>query len=390
MERPARAHEAGPGRDAGEVRHLVQLHRLQPGRRARARLQGRLGARHATAAPRWARGCTRRCSRSPRPRSACRCRRCGWPRRAPTRCPTPRRPRRARAPTSTVPRSRTPASRCSGGSATWPAPGSASTRPPSASRDGTVTADGRGGVGALGRPRQPGLLPARPALGSRFLPHRGTALGQHGDARLAVQVLRLRRCRDRGRGRRLHRRVPHAPGRHRPRRRRQPLPARRPRPGRGRLRAGRGLADPGGPALGRGRRADAGRLATQAASTYKLPSFSEMPEVFHVALLERAHEDGAVYGSKAVGEPPLMLAFSVREALREAAAAFGPPGICVDLASPATPEAVWWALDGARRRPGARSRERGRTRRRPRPAGRRRPAPAAALGAGGPAARAGG
>lgn len=92
-----------------------------------------------------------------------------------------------------------------------------------------------------------------------------------------------------------------------------------------------------------------GRLATQAASTYKLPSFSEMPEVFNVALLERAHEDGAVYGSKAVGEPPLMLAFSVREALRQAAAAFGPPGVSVDLASPATPEAVYWALEQARR-----------------------------------------
>jgi len=39
-----------------------------------------------------------------------------------------------------------------------------------------------------------------------------------------------------------------------------------------------------------------------------------------------------------------MLAFSVREALREAAAAFGPEGTSVDLASPATPEAVWWAL----------------------------------------------
>jgi len=80
-----------------------------------------------------------------------------------------------------------------------------------------------------------------------------------------------------------------------------------------------------------------GRLATQAASTYKLPSFSEMPEVFNVALLERAHEDGAVYGYKAVGEPPLMLAFSVREALRQAAASFGPAGVSVDLASPATP-----------------------------------------------------
>jgi xanthine dehydrogenase large subunit len=91
-----------------------------------------------------------------------------------------------------------------------------------------------------------------------------------------------------------------------------------------------------------------GRLATQAASTYKLPSFSEMPEDFRVALLERAHEDGAVYGSKAVGEPPLMLAFSVREALREAVAAFGPAGHCVDLGCPSTPEQVFWAVQRAR------------------------------------------
>jgi xanthine dehydrogenase large subunit len=91
-----------------------------------------------------------------------------------------------------------------------------------------------------------------------------------------------------------------------------------------------------------------GRLATQAASTYKLPSFSEMPEVFNVSVLPRAHEEGAVYGSKAVGEPPLMLAFSVREALRQAAAAFGPAGTSVDLPSPATPEAVYWAIEDAR------------------------------------------
>jgi xanthine dehydrogenase large subunit len=94
---------------------------------------------------------------------------------------------------------------------------------------------------------------------------------------------------------------------------------------------------------------DDGRLTTRAASTYKIPSFSEMPPVFNVALLERAHEDGAVYGSKAVGEPPLMLAFSVREAIRAACAAFGPDRVSVELASPATPEAVYWALDRARR-----------------------------------------
>jgi xanthine dehydrogenase large subunit len=92
-----------------------------------------------------------------------------------------------------------------------------------------------------------------------------------------------------------------------------------------------------------------GRLATSAASTYKLPSFSEMPEVFNVTLMTNATEEGVVYGSKAVGEPPLMLAFSAREALRQAAAAFGPAGTSVDLASPATPEAVFWAVERARR-----------------------------------------
>jgi xanthine dehydrogenase large subunit len=91
-----------------------------------------------------------------------------------------------------------------------------------------------------------------------------------------------------------------------------------------------------------------GRLATQAASTYKIPSFSEMPEEFHVHPYEKATESGVVYGSKAVGEPPLMEAFSVREALRQAVGAFGPKGHSVELASPATPEAVFWAVEAAR------------------------------------------
>ena len=65
-----------------------------------------------------------------------------------------------------------------------------------------------------------------------------------------------------------------------------------------------------------------GRLATAGASTYKLPSWPELPEIFNVAFLERATEPGVVFGSKAVGEPPLMLAISVREAIRDAIAAF--------------------------------------------------------------------
>lgn len=92
-----------------------------------------------------------------------------------------------------------------------------------------------------------------------------------------------------------------------------------------------------------------GRLQTQSASTYKVPSFSEMPTEFNVRLFENAREDGAVYGSKAVGEPPFMLAFSVREALRQAVGAFGPEGHRVDLGSPATPEAVFWAIREAQK-----------------------------------------
>lgn len=91
-----------------------------------------------------------------------------------------------------------------------------------------------------------------------------------------------------------------------------------------------------------------GRLATQSASTYKLPSFSEMPEEFNVHLFEDATEDGVVYGSKAVGEPPFMLAFSVREAIRQAVGAFGSGERAVELNSPATPEAVFWAIEAVK------------------------------------------
>jgi xanthine dehydrogenase large subunit len=90
-----------------------------------------------------------------------------------------------------------------------------------------------------------------------------------------------------------------------------------------------------------------GRVATCGASTYKLPSWSEMPDVFEVNFLERATEPGVIFGGKAVGEPPLMLAISVREAIRDAIAAFGSGGP-VDLTSPATPERVFFAIRRAR------------------------------------------
>ena len=90
-----------------------------------------------------------------------------------------------------------------------------------------------------------------------------------------------------------------------------------------------------------------GRVATAGASTYKLPSWAELPERFAVAYLERAEEPGVVFGSKAVGEPPLMLAISAREAIRDAIAAFGKGGL-VELDSPATAERIFWAIQRAR------------------------------------------
>jgi xanthine dehydrogenase large subunit len=94
-----------------------------------------------------------------------------------------------------------------------------------------------------------------------------------------------------------------------------------------------------------------GRLATNGASTYKLPSWSEVPEDFRVAFLERASESGVVFGSKAVGEPPLMLAISVREAIRDAIASYG-AGI-VEIDSPCTPERIFFAIEKARARAAA-------------------------------------
>ena len=71
-----------------------------------------------------------------------------------------------------------------------------------------------------------------------------------------------------------------------------------------------------------------------------------MPQVFNVTLLKNAAQKGVVYGSKAVGEPPFMLAISVREAIRDAVAAFGPPGGEVPLPVPATCEAIFMAIQG--------------------------------------------
>ncbi len=89
---------------------------------------------------------------------------------------------------------------------------------------------------------------------------------------------------------------------------------------------------------------DKGRLLSHSPDTYKIPSVGDTPRIFNVAMLKRAAQDGVVFGSKAVGEPPFMLAISVREAIRDAVASFGEPGGEVQLALPATCEAIYSAI----------------------------------------------
>ncbi|MEO8613923.1 MAG: xanthine dehydrogenase molybdopterin binding subunit [Luteolibacter sp.] len=82
-----------------------------------------------------------------------------------------------------------------------------------------------------------------------------------------------------------------------------------------------------------------GRLITHSASTYAIPAFSDAPQDFRVSLLNDARQPNTIHGSKAVGEPPLMLAISVREALRDAVSAFENTGEFL-LPSPCTGEAL--------------------------------------------------
>ncbi|HEX4641210.1 MAG TPA: molybdopterin cofactor-binding domain-containing protein, partial [Chthoniobacterales bacterium] len=89
-----------------------------------------------------------------------------------------------------------------------------------------------------------------------------------------------------------------------------------------------------------------GRLLTHSPDTYHIPAVGDTPEIFNVAFLSDATQANVVHGSKAVGEPPLMLAISVREAIRDAVAAFGKPGGEVPLAAPATCEAIYNAIHG--------------------------------------------
>ncbi|MEM7405906.1 MAG: xanthine dehydrogenase molybdopterin binding subunit [Pseudomonadota bacterium] len=95
--------------------------------------------------------------------------------------------------------------------------------------------------------------------------------------------------------------------------------------------------------------ADSGELLTTAPSTYKIPACSDWPREWRVDLMQSTpNREDTVFRSKAVGEPPLMLANSVFLALKDAVASVAEHRVRPALNAPATPEAILLAVTDLR------------------------------------------
>uniref|UniRef100_UPI00257D7C12 molybdopterin cofactor-binding domain-containing protein n=1 Tax=Thauera sp. TaxID=1905334 RepID=UPI00257D7C12 len=93
---------------------------------------------------------------------------------------------------------------------------------------------------------------------------------------------------------------------------------------------------------------DEGRLLTHAPSTYKIPAIHDCPPDFRVRLFDNANREDTILRSKAVGEPPLLLAFSVFFAIRDALGSLAGHRVAPPLDAPATPEAILRAANAMR------------------------------------------
>jgi len=92
-----------------------------------------------------------------------------------------------------------------------------------------------------------------------------------------------------------------------------------------------------------------GRLLTEGPATYKIPAIADVPAEFNVELLDNTpNEEATVFRSKAVGEPPLMLAISAFAAIRDAIGSLADYTVFPKLNSPATPEEVLRVCDAVR------------------------------------------
>ena len=95
-----------------------------------------------------------------------------------------------------------------------------------------------------------------------------------------------------------------------------------------------------------------GKLMTHAPSTYKIPAVNDCPADFRTALYKNANVEDTILRSKAVGEPPLLLAFSVFFAIRDAIASVADYRVNPPLNAPATGESIMRAVAAVRRKSG--------------------------------------
>ncbi|MCF2948710.1 xanthine dehydrogenase molybdopterin binding subunit [Paraglaciecola aquimarina] len=89
---------------------------------------------------------------------------------------------------------------------------------------------------------------------------------------------------------------------------------------------------------------DSGKLISNSPANYKIPTAFDVPEKLKVDLYQQHNTEVTIHSSKAVGEPPLMLAISVWAALRDACASTTSHKFIPRLDTPATPERIFWAL----------------------------------------------
>ncbi|MEC3909781.1 xanthine dehydrogenase molybdopterin binding subunit [Sphingobium sp. CR2-8] len=90
---------------------------------------------------------------------------------------------------------------------------------------------------------------------------------------------------------------------------------------------------------------DQGRLLTHSPATYKIPTASDRPTHLTINLWDGENVEPTINRSKAVGEPPFMLAISVFSALTRAVAAVAPDIRALPrLDAPATPERILRAV----------------------------------------------
>ena len=82
-----------------------------------------------------------------------------------------------------------------------------------------------------------------------------------------------------------------------------------------------------------------GQILTHSPSTYKIPVSNDIPEKFYVKLYKKGmNKENVVNRSKAVGEPPLMLAISAFMAIKNATSN-------KQLKAPANPENILMAIN---------------------------------------------